>query len=861
MGSSVVMKAAEAVNVRFLSPPCVGCSEGTVTALPDLEAAEEMLSLSWTQTELEDVLSRETADVVVMVSCPPLSAPFLSQKGTTQFITMQSTQETGTHEISYTANNYLTVPLRSESAAYVNGVLSAMQTARMNSEMAVLTTAAGSSSPEVRAFYQGAFDANPDVCVFTKVVAMNTSDLYSTQFDAVLYTADQAVQNGADVIYSTLGLLDTAVMAAVKNKSSADYAISAVTGFLTAGDFNKTGTLGKGWLSQNSVDMERLLRWVLAAGSPFRTFVTARPTVAELEGYLGAPEGVANGGDYSYSMWTESVANGAVSSAAWADMHEPCAANSSATQLSVVQTVSTEVRSAGVANISSDPSTFPTTCPHAALFSTPFLEAVRTSVESCSKVVRGVRLVGVGIYMNNLGDVNLKTGSFYVDYNLYLHQSKTLYRSVNEARAAMKVSASCQHGQLCGCTFGQNEWENYAAGDDFDEIVNLVNVDRVRTITPVLKKGLDGESLIEYFRVQAPHLFTPELKTWPMDTQLLEVKLEDYGESNTDNQTVQFCHLEHFTGLAPNARFFPGMELEVGKRPWTAAVTSTCWPYLEYPTDYADGVCKSEDIDGKELRVNPSPTRYNTENMDGGSPSCFCLGGTKASSRYTFGLSFTSPPVPTFMKTFLPPIFIVFVNQGVWFMYPKSFETRLGVCGSGLISAVMYHVSLASNTPVTSVLTSADRFMLGVYYNNLLSFMFVFAQTILYQADLRRLSWKSFRFTRVWGPLVCIVSLFIIGLNEDIGDAALVTLATTAGLAVVVNFIVLKLLDSISQKYMGAWHGFNTKAEASRLSSLSSPSELKNMTGSDSAFGGGIQSGPDYGEPHLGELAQHLVVE
>ena len=420
-----------------------------------------------------------------------------------------------------------------------------------------------------------------------------------------------------------------------------------------------------------------------------------------------------------------------------------------------------------------------------------------------------VRLVGLGVYVSNLGGVDMKAGTFYADFNLYTHQSKVRYRTVAEAEAQLRPSPACSGDAPCACPeLGQNQWEGYISPNDtgrVHSVVNLVNVGRSRVVTPVLRPlGRAASSdaaaaaaaaprVVEYLRVQATLHFAPQLRRWPMDEQHLGVVVEDVRESGSEEETLRFCHMEASAGLSPEARYFPGMELAaaaaasgsepaVARRPaWGARVVRACWPSMKHPRGLE--TCAA---------AAPAPgVRYAS-----GDASCTCLGGTKASSRYTFAVRFERPALSSLLKACLPAAFIVVVNEGVWFLHPKVYETRLSVCGSSLISGVMYHVSLASFTPDHSVLTWADRFMAVVYANNVLAFVAVFVQTTLHQGDCPNLAFRSFRFTRVWGPLTAVGTFAGVCLHDSPPALAWHALLCAVCGAFLTHFVLLPCLNA-----------------------------------------------------------------
>eukprot|EP01059_Diplonema_ambulator_P001582 TRINITY_DN11347_c0_g1_i1.p1 TRINITY_DN11347_c0_g1~~TRINITY_DN11347_c0_g1_i1.p1 ORF type:complete len:860 (+),score=266.22 TRINITY_DN11347_c0_g1_i1:34-2580(+) len=763
-------------NVTVLRPECVGCEN--IRNMSEEASLNRLLESVWGSAtvaeQLESALAADsgtyTEGKVVVAIATSLPTSLSSHYASVSFLELQCTTSSAGSKVKNP--NHIVLQLEAGTGAYMNGVIAALASYTGGKKMGVLYDASADRSAET-AFWQGVSDGNSQVCLSSKPVTMSTTN---RSWDAAQYTLikDQAavmLQEGVDIILSNLDVYDVAVLDAISTRSEANYVVFGVTGATTGGSMNHT-TLNNVLISRVEVNWFQVLNYVLSQSNPLS--IKSVPV-------------------RSQSSWTVSD-NVLPPGAKVADeMNTNCSARANATYADTVRNV--------YANVTKKSLSFPSDRPTAncARLRT-YLVQTKDEAQGCLTQDAKVRLVGVGMYVNNLGNVDMKAGSFYVDFNLYLHQSRTAYATIEQVDSMLQPSAICRDSP-CACPdFGQNEWENYIpsnATDTFSSIVNLVNIDRVNTVTSVLKTDTVGTTdvLVDYFRVQGTQYFQPELRDWPMDTQSLKIILEDLRESTTDTVTLKFCHLENFAGLSTNARYFPGMDLQVGGgSPWTVWLGSTCWPYLKYPEDYVAGHCHAG--------VNDKPVRYDKAALPDGDASCTCLGGTKASSRYAMEIVFKRPALPSFMKTFLPAIFITLVNQGVWFLYPKVAETRLGVCGSSLISGVMYHVSVTSNTPETSVLTWADRFMVVVYFNNLVAFTAVFYQTILYQAGMNRLAWRSFRMTRMWGPLVAVSSFAGVFFNESASEIVIWVIISTILAAFFVYFIGDMLLHLMSQKWL-----------------------------------------------------------
>ncbi|MBK8398134.1 MAG: hypothetical protein IPL26_23200 [Leptospiraceae bacterium] len=68
-----------------------------------------------------------------------------------------------------------------------------------------------------------------------------------------------------------------------------------------------------------------------------------------------------------------------------------------------------------------------------------------------------------------------------------------------------------------------------------------------------------------------------------------------------------------------------------------------------------------------------------------------------------------------FFKTFLPVLIIIFLVTCSFIMDIDKVKDRLGVCTSGLVASVMFHLSISNQIPPVSYLTIADKFMILTY--------------------------------------------------------------------------------------------------------------------------------------------------
>ncbi len=92
-------------------------------------------------------------------------------------------------------------------------------------------------------------------------------------------------------------------------------------------------------------------------------------------------------------------------------------------------------------------------------------------------------------------------------------------------------------------------------------------------------------------------------------------------------------------------------------------------------------------------------------------------------SQYKFSIDISRIAVNSFIKTFLPVIFILMVVLFSFLLDPDKLTTRIGMAGSSLVAAVMFHVSITNQIPAVGYLTFADKFMVLSYLVLLSSFV------------------------------------------------------------------------------------------------------------------------------------------
>ncbi len=96
-------------------------------------------------------------------------------------------------------------------------------------------------------------------------------------------------------------------------------------------------------------------------------------------------------------------------------------------------------------------------------------------------------------------------------------------------------------------------------------------------------------------------------------------------------------------------------------------------------------------------------------------------------SQYVYTISISRITLSSFLKTFLPVFFILIVVLCTYIIDPDKVAQRITMVSSGLVAAVMFHVSINNQIPAVGYLTFADKFMILTYFVILLSFIIAIA--------------------------------------------------------------------------------------------------------------------------------------
>ncbi|KAJ9459745.1 hypothetical protein DIPPA_11419 [Diplonema papillatum] len=762
------------VKIFFLSPQAPPSSgKSGIQYVNSLIAAQ--WSAAVTEQKVAGFLSGTTIDLVLSLEVSMSSA--VSAFPDTRFVSFFL----GSHDTLSGSNRNQRVTMSGAKGAYLTGTLAGIQAIKLGRQVDMLTL------PDLtvrdKAFLQGVMDVNAQtagaladlpgrpfisdkVCVRRKTIGNPpdpTQPASSSLWKQAERMAQQSVDNGTDVIYAALGSYNEAVLPVVQQAVDGHYAVSAVIG-VTVGILNANVSLP---------DMT--------------SAVLARPVFPWSDLISGAIAGALDDWD-DQSTWvapwmeakhkpTPSVAQHILSSAC---VHSSDATSSTEPEADTVLGVmrhtnfllngnSTDPPEVSQLNIGNpvkgtDP-------PYPCLGSEARNQNLSAATQPCVPKLNGnVRLVGVGVYLNAVGSVDMNDGSVYIDANLYLHQHISQFLTPAEAESTIT------DGVCDPALFQENTWFPYinASEKDYQNKLYISSMDNSETVAAVTELNTRQ---VSYLRLQGNHLFDPMVRHFPFDRQELRIVLEESAQSTIENRTVVFCHMPHYSGMSPAARFFPGQSFTEGRQEWAASVSVNCWPSFEHPYQYLVEGCENDvavpwDVPGAEL-------------------SCTCLGGTRASSRYTWTLTFFRPSTTAFTKIFLPPLTMTLVNEGVWLIKPWSYAKRLSICGSSMVSIVLFHSSVNNYLPNTSQFTTADEYLFIVYFSNLVVFAVVFIESTFIQAHYVSIALSIHRFTRIWGFMSTVASFLGFLVLWDFGPGWLILWVMGAHF---VCFLITKLL-------------------------------------------------------------------
>ncbi len=171
----------------------------------------------------------------------------------------------------------------------------------------------------------------------------------------------------------------------------------------------------------------------------------------------------------------------------------------------------------------------------------------------------------------------------------------------------------------------------------------------------------------KFYRIQANLNSPVDLRSFPFDSQKMHIILED-KDSTVDD--LVFVAAQEESGI-DDAVVFPGWNI----KGWKAE--TNVHEYSVYDESY---------------------------------------------SQYIFSIDIQKILLNSFIKIFLPVIFMMLIIMCTFILDLDKIVTRLSMVSTGLVAAVMYHISISNQIPPVGYLTFADKFMVLTYFLILLSF-------------------------------------------------------------------------------------------------------------------------------------------
>lgn len=130
-------------------------------------------------------------------------------------------------------------------------------------------------------------------------------------------------------------------------------------------------------------------------------------------------------------------------------------------------------------------------------------------------------------------------------------------------------------------------------------------------------------------------------------------------------------------------------------------------------------------------------------------------------SQYVYNINIERIAWNSFLKTFLPVIFIVLIVLFSFVLDPDKVATRLAMAGSSLVASVMFHISITNQIPPVGYLTFADKFMALTYLVLLSSFVINIAILELQERKKTELVEKIHRRTE-FGMFIVVPLLYLV---------------------------------------------------------------------------------------------------
>jgi len=130
-------------------------------------------------------------------------------------------------------------------------------------------------------------------------------------------------------------------------------------------------------------------------------------------------------------------------------------------------------------------------------------------------------------------------------------------------------------------------------------------------------------------------------------------------------------------------------------------------------------------------------------------------------SQYVFSINISKIGINSFIKTFLPVVFIVLIIMCTFILDPDKIVTRLTMVSTGLVASVMFHISISNQIPPVGYLTMADKFMLLTYFFILASFTLDVIILELIEQNKKEIAEKFHRATE-YAVFIIVPILYIL---------------------------------------------------------------------------------------------------
>jgi hypothetical protein len=119
----------------------------------------------------------------------------------------------------------------------------------------------------------------------------------------------------------------------------------------------------------------------------------------------------------------------------------------------------------------------------------------------------------------------------------------------------------------------------------------------------------------------------------------------------------------------------------------------------------------------------------------------------------------------SFLKTFLPVLFLMLIVMSSFILNPNQITTRLAAISSALVASAMFHISISGQIPPVGYLTFADKFMVLTYFILLACFFMSLYVFILQERKEEQKARRIHKFTETltfFGMPALYLALFLL---------------------------------------------------------------------------------------------------